>query len=90
MAKLWKTWDHLAAEVADLLALQSEFGDAVGTGADVDDGAAEGFVEGGVTGAVALDAFDGAEAFLKAAPRARHSLRPCDGRQSRGRHRRRG
>lgn len=36
--------DHLAAEVADLLAAEAQLADAVGAVGEVDDGAREGFV----------------------------------------------
>lgn len=36
--------DHLAAQVADLLAAEVQFADAVGAVREVDDGAREGFV----------------------------------------------
>lgn len=48
-------WDHFGGEFADFFALEVEFCDAVGAGADVDDGAGEGFVERGKGGSVALD-----------------------------------
>lgn len=47
---------HLAAQVADLLALETEVDDAVGPVREVDDGAREGFVEGRVGGAEAREA----------------------------------
>jgi len=49
-------WDHLAAEVADLLAAEAEVADAVGAVGEVYDGAREGFVEGAVGGAEAGEA----------------------------------
>ena len=53
--------DHLAAQVADLLAAQAQVADAVGAVGEVDDGAREGFVEGAVGGAEAGEAGGGVE-----------------------------
>lgn len=57
--------DHLTAQVTNLFPLESKLSHAVGPRGDVDDGAREGFVEGCVAGAVALDALDGAEGLLE-------------------------
>jgi hypothetical protein len=48
--------DHLAAEVADLLAAQAQLGDAEGPVGEVDDGAREGFVQRAVGGSEACEA----------------------------------
>ena len=53
--------DHLAAEVADLLAAQAQLGDAEGAVREVDDGAREGFVERAVGGSEAREAGCGVE-----------------------------
>lgn len=53
--------DHLAAQVADLLAAQVQLADAVGAVREVDDGAREGFVERAVGGAEAGEAGGGVQ-----------------------------
>jgi len=53
--------DHLAAQVADLLAAQAQVADAVGAIGEVDYRAREGFVEGAVGGAEAGEAGSGVE-----------------------------
>lgn len=53
--------DHLAAQVADLLAAQVQLADAVGAVGEVDDGARERFVERAVGGAEAGKACGGVE-----------------------------
>jgi len=53
--------DHLAAEVANLLALETEVDDAVGTVREVDDGPAERLVQGSVCVAEPGQANRGAE-----------------------------
>jgi hypothetical protein len=45
--------DHLAAQVAELLAAQAQVADAVGAVGEVDDGAREGFVQRAVGGSEA-------------------------------------
>lgn len=57
--------DHLAAEIAELLALEAQVDDGVGPVGEVDDGAGEGLVEGGVGIAEAGDAGEGAEGLGK-------------------------
>lgn len=52
---------HLAAQLAEPLALEAELDDAVGAVGDVDDGAGEGLVEGRVGVAEAGDALGRAE-----------------------------
>lgn len=53
--------DHLAAQVADLLAAQAEVANAVGAVGEVDDGARERFVERAVGGAEAREAGGGVQ-----------------------------
>lgn len=53
--------DHLAAQVADLLAAQAELAHAVGAVGEVDDGAGQGFVERAVGGAEAGEACGGVQ-----------------------------
>ena len=49
-------WYHLATQVTNLLALESEIYDCVGPVGEIDDGAGECFVEGRVAGAEAGEA----------------------------------
>jgi len=57
--------DHLAAEVADLLAAEAKVDNGVGAVREVDYGAGEGLVEGGVGGAEAGEADGGAEGLVE-------------------------
>lgn len=57
--------DHLAAEVANLFALEAELDDAVGPIGDVDDGARQGLVEGRIGRAEAGDAGGAAEGLVE-------------------------
>lgn len=57
--------DHFGGEVADFLADELEVGDAVGSVAEVDNGAGQGLVERREAVAEALDALDGAEGLLE-------------------------
>jgi hypothetical protein len=57
--------DHLAAEVADLLAAQAQLGDAEWAVGEVDDGAREGFVQWAVGGSEACEAGCGVEGGLE-------------------------
>lgn len=59
--------DHLAAEVANLLALETQLDDAVGTVRQIDDGAAESLVEWGIGVAEAGEAGHGGECLGKGA-----------------------
>lgn len=53
--------NHLAAEIADLLALEAQVDDGVRSVGEINDGAGEGLVEGGVRIAEAGDAGEGTE-----------------------------
>lgn len=57
--------DHLAAEIADLLALQAEIYDAVGPVRKVDDSATEGFVKRGIGVAESREPSHGVEGGAK-------------------------
>ena len=57
--------DHLAAQVANLLSLESEFRNAVGTRGDIDDSTAESLVEGSVASSVAANALDWSKSLLE-------------------------
>lgn len=59
--------DHLTAQIADLLTLETEFDDCVGTVGEVDDGAGEGFVQRGICGSEACEAGWGAEGVFECA-----------------------
>lgn len=59
--------NHLAAKVANFLALESQLNDTVGTVGQIDDGAAEGLVERGVGVAEAGEAGHGGKSLGKSA-----------------------
>lgn len=57
--------DHFAAQIPNLFALESQFGDAVGARRDVDDGTRERLIEGCMASTVALDALYGTQSRLE-------------------------
>jgi hypothetical protein len=57
--------NHLAAQVSDLLALESELNDGVGPVGEVDNGAGQGLVKRAVGGSEAGDANGCTEGFLE-------------------------
>lgn len=66
--------DHLTAEIADLLTLQSKLSDAVRSRADIDDCSAQGLIERCMPGTVSLDALDRSQSLLESSAESERTI----------------
>lgn len=70
-------WDHLAAQIANLLTLETQLDDGVWAIGEVDYCAGEGFIEGGVGGSEACEACRCTEGIFERATKSETDVFCC-------------